>query len=273
MVLFEALIWHSLASGFRAEADGGDAHRHRMRAPAHASELRERLVKWWKQRRRSFMTRTRRCLAYVLLGTLWVAIPALGVASPNLNEQLDPGVLDVGATPRLVPHPKSEPGTAGPAPIAVANPLWAVPLKSLSATRERPLFTPSRRPPAAALASIPAAPAPTPPPSPAVEHPNLTLVGTVHRNNLSIAVFTEPSTKATVRLQTGEGHMGWILISVERNSVILQKGAQTETLALPRTVTAQAEPTAVPATSAASGAAMPVTWVPPVLPNSAGRRP
>ena len=43
MVLFEALIWHSLASGFRAEADGGDAHRHRMRAPAHASELRERL--------------------------------------------------------------------------------------------------------------------------------------------------------------------------------------------------------------------------------------
>jgi general secretion pathway protein N len=215
------------------------------------------------------MTRTSRCVVCVLLGTFWVAIPALGIASPNLNYQLDPGGLDVGAPPRLAPHPKSEPDTAAPAPNAVANPLWAVPLKSLSATRERPLFTPSRRPPAAALASTPAAPAPTPPPSPAVEHPTLTLVGTVHRDNLSIAVFTEPSTHATVRLHTGEGHMGWILNSVERNSVILQKGAQTETLALPRTVTAQAEPAA----SAGSGAATPVTWVMPVPPNSAGRRP
>ena len=187
----------------------------------------------------------------------------------SLIRRLDGGVYTSSGS-----APESEPGTAGLAPIAVANPLWAVPLKSLSATRERPLFTPSRRPPAAGAPRAYRLPRhPRLLTSPAVEHPNLTLVGTVHRNNLSIAVFTEPSTKATVRLQTGEGHMGWILISVERSSVILQKGAQTETLALPRTVTAQAEPTAVPATSAASGAAMPVTWVPPVLPNSAGRRP
>jgi colicin import membrane protein len=43
-----------------------------------------------------------------------------------------------------------------------------------------------------------------------------------------------------VRLRTGEGHSGWILQSVERSAVTLQKGGQTETLALPRATAAAA---------------------------------
>ena len=49
-----------------------------------------------------------------------------------------------------------------------ANPLWAIPLDSLTATRERPLFSVSRRPPpapVAAAAPIVEAPPPPPPPS------------------------------------------------------------------------------------------------------------
>src|ERR1700739_4453914 len=56
------------------------------------------------------------------------------------------------------------------------NPLWGIPLRVLTATRERPLFSPSRRPPAP-----PAVAAPAPPPRPVAaakppepDHPLLT---------------------------------------------------------------------------------------------------
>jgi hypothetical protein len=67
------------------------------------------------------------------------------------------------------------------------------------------------------------------------QHPNLTLVGTVAGESEGIAVFVDLTTRDTVRLRTGEGHSGWILQSVERSAATLQKGGQTETLALPRT--------------------------------------
>jgi hypothetical protein len=53
------------------------------------------------------------------------------------------------------------------------NPLWGIPISSLSATRERPIFSASRRPPA----PMPVAEAPPPPPA-EPEHPPFTLVGT-----------------------------------------------------------------------------------------------
>jgi general secretion pathway protein N len=107
-----------------------------------------------------------------------------------------------------------------------------VPLSALTATRERPLFSPSRRPPAPVIVTAPVAPPTRPPPPPAPEHPNLVLVGTARERTHGIAVFVDSTTQAMVRLQTGEGHMGWILQSVDRNAVELQKGDQTETLEL-----------------------------------------
>ena len=61
------------------------------------------------------------------------------------------------------------------------NPLWAIPLSSLTATRERPLFLPSRRAPAPAVAGTPVVVAPPPPPPPAAEpeQPPLMLVGAI----------------------------------------------------------------------------------------------
>ncbi len=116
----------------------------------------------------------------------------------------------------------------------IGNPLWAIPIGSLTLTRDRPLFTPSRRPPAPAVVAPPPvvqAKAVAPPAEP--EHPNLTLIGTVVGENEGIGVFLDRSTQGFVRLKTGEEHSGWILRSVKPREATLEKQSQTETLSLP----------------------------------------
>jgi hypothetical protein len=141
--------------------------------------------------------------------------------------------------PSVMPQPAAD--VKDGAPAVNANPLWAIPLSALAATRNRPLFTPSRRPPAPVVANAPPpAPRPPPPPPAAPEHPDLVLVGTVAGQGEGVAVFIDKGTKSTVRLRTGEGHLGWILQSIERRTATLQKGGQTETLELPKPAEAQA---------------------------------
>src|SRR5271156_5599898 len=77
------------------------------------------------------------------------------------------------AVAKLPPHP-----VAAIQPAPSANPLWAIPLAILSNTRERPIFSSSRRPPPPAAVSVPANAPPAPKPAP-VEHPKLSLVGTI----------------------------------------------------------------------------------------------
>jgi general secretion pathway protein N len=115
------------------------------------------------------------------------------------------------------------------------NPLWAIPLKQLSATRERPLFAPSRRPPPPVVREFPtAALPPPPPPKPSEpEKPLLTLVGTVAGDGEGIGVFVDPASRTVLRLKTGESHNGWLLRSVQRREVILEKGHDTSVLVLP----------------------------------------
>ena len=174
---------------------------------------------------------------HVFLIALCLSAPASAYTASGVDDAASPGIDNPGldVTRHAMPPPDV---TAKPAetPTVAANPLWAIPLSALTATRTRPLFTPSRRPPAPVVASVPvAAPQLPPPPPPALpQHPNLTLVGTVAGDNEGIAVFVDPTTRDTVRLRTGEGHSGWILQSVERRTATMQKGDQTETLALPR---------------------------------------
>jgi hypothetical protein len=174
--------------------------------------------------------------SHAFLIALCLSAPAFAYTASGVDDATNPSVdnpsLDV--TRHAVPPPDV---TAKPAeaPTLAANPLWAISLSALTATRMRPLFTPSRRPPVPVVASVPLA-APRPPPTPpaAQQHPNLTLVGTVAGENEGVAVFIDTTTRDTVRLRTGEGHSGWVLQSVERRTATLQKGDQTETLALPR---------------------------------------
>jgi general secretion pathway protein N len=114
------------------------------------------------------------------------------------------------------------------------NPLWAVPLSTLTATRERPLFTPARRAPAPAVAG-PVAPPPPPPPSvpSEPERPQLVLVGAIASGSEGFAVFLDRATNNVIRLKTGQDHDGWVLRSVKGREAVLQKDKQTTTLALP----------------------------------------
>jgi len=127
----------------------------------------------------------------------------------------------------------------GPAKAAqehaqIGNPLWAIPLGSLSITRDRPIFTPSRRPPAPAVISVPRPVQPKIVVRPAEpEHPNLILIGTVVGETEGIGVFMDQTTRGLVRLKTGEGHAGWILRSVKSREATLEKAQQEETLSLP----------------------------------------
>jgi general secretion pathway protein N len=100
-----------------------------------------------------------------------------------------------------------------PAPVPEralsANPLWAIPLTALSGTRDRPIFSSSRRPPAPAVApavvpKVAAVPKPREP-----ERPPLSLVGTIASGDEGFGIFLDQSTKAALRLKVGEDYQGW----------------------------------------------------------------
>jgi hypothetical protein len=114
------------------------------------------------------------------------------------------------------------------------NPLWAVPLASLSATRERPIFSPMRRPPAvpSVAAANPAVRIPERTREP--ERPQLALVGTIIGDKDAFGVFVDDATKSVVRLRRGDDYHGWILQNIHGREATLQKDEQTTTLSLPR---------------------------------------
>jgi hypothetical protein len=114
------------------------------------------------------------------------------------------------------------------------NPLWAIPLRSLTATRERPLFTPSRRPAQPTVAGGPLVEGSPPPPPAGPDRPQLTLVGAISGETEGIAIFLEQNTRDIVRLRTGESHpSGWTLRSVKGREAALVKDEETVILALP----------------------------------------
>jgi general secretion pathway protein N len=180
---------------------------------------------------------TFRRIILAVCATAAASLPVLAATSSG-----EPGSLDAGRGAINLDQPQP---IAVPERAQIGNPLWAIPLGSLDKTRNRPLFTPSRRPPAPAVVFVPppvvqpkvvVAPA-------APEHPNLTLIGTVVGETEGIGVFLDRATNAFVRIKTGEGHAGWILRSIKAREVTLEKGGHSETLRLPaRTDSAPAGP-------------------------------
>lgn len=200
-------------------------------------------------------------LRYVAIAFL-LSTPAFAATSPDI----DLGTPDNNVDHASLGAPRSDipvqAAKAAPKPLASANPLWAIPLSTLTATRDRPLFSPSRRAPKPVVANAPAVP--PPPPAPAVaQRPDLVLVGTVTGDTRGVAVFVDTTTRGTVRLRTGEDHSGWTLRSVEAKSVTLRKGSASETLALPPpNATAQSTPIV--------SAMPPAPPPPPVAPQPVG---
>jgi len=113
------------------------------------------------------------------------------------------------------------------------NPLWAIPLKELSATRERPIFSPSRSSPAPAVATAPYVSSPQTVKPAEPERPQLSLVGTIAGEKEGFGIFLDRLANTVLRLKTGEQHKGWILREVRSRETVLEKGDKSATLALP----------------------------------------
>jgi len=141
-------------------------------------------------------------------------------------------------------HGEGNPGaidSAG-APVPTGNPLWSIALPTLTATREHPIFTPSRRPPAVIMPVTSAAVrVPT-----KVREPDLlqlALVGTIVGDKEGFGVFVDDTTKSVVRLRAGDSYHGWILRAVRSREATLEKDDQVKTLSLPRSLDGAAKAT------------------------------
>lgn len=124
--------------------------------------------------------------------------------------------------------------SVAPAIAAQDNPLDALRLEDLSATRDRPLFTPSRRPPPPA--QVEAAPAPAPV---VVEDkpivlgpPPFDLVGSAIGEGMAFALLRNRATSVVVRVRSGDDAEGWRVGAIGLRTVALAREGRSETLAL-----------------------------------------
>ncbi|WP_454646417.1 hypothetical protein [Bradyrhizobium liaoningense] len=144
-----------------------------------------------------------------------------------------PGATSPTMSGRPAAAPERAPAAGLPQRALGDNPLWAIPLARLTATRERPLFAPTRRPPVVAPVAMPVTPPPGPPPKPPEpETPQLSLLGTIIGAE-KIGLFLDARSKSVVRLRAGENHNGWTLRAVERRRVELARGLDQAVLDLP----------------------------------------
>ena len=110
-------------------------------------------------------------------------------------------------------------------PHALENPVAALSLDQLAATRERPLFAPDRRRPTAALIIRHAEP---PPPNP----PRLSLSAVVVDKNAPTAVVrTDPGGKAA-RVRLGDEVGGWRVTQIERQRLVISLDGRSATVTM-----------------------------------------
>jgi general secretion pathway protein N len=114
------------------------------------------------------------------------------------------------------------------------NPLWALPLKQLSATLKRPIFSASRRPPSPPPTVVIPVEVRQPVKPPEPERPPA-LVGTVIGNGDDrLGVFVDTSTQDIVRLRIGEDYHDWVVRSINsREATLMKDGNQAVVLELP----------------------------------------
>jgi hypothetical protein len=128
--------------------------------------------------------------------------------------------------------PPAAPNTPAERPVS-ANPLWAMPLKQFSVTRERPIFLPSRRPPPPPPSAVTVSKVVAPPKPKEPEQPQLSLVGTISGDDAKFGIFVDQATKNVLRLREGDDFQGWQLRSVQAREASFQKNQQSFVVALP----------------------------------------
>ena len=138
-----------------------------------------------------------------------------------------PAPVDPVTTVRVVAPPAAKVRTPS------ANPLWGIPLVQLSGTRDRPIFSPSRRRRRLAADGEQVLVRP-PPRKKEIEPPQLSLVGTIASGDEGFGIFIDQSTKAALRLKVGEDHQGWKLVEIRGREVTMEKDERSAVLALPQ---------------------------------------
>ena len=162
----------------------------------------------------------------VLSGATTAMICACPAATDSVDQIENPAPAELKESP---PQPRKP---SADVTRSVGNVVFAVPLSKLSVTRDRPIFSPSRRPPPPpAVMPVIAKPverAKTPEP----ENPPLVLVGTVVGEDSGIAVLVEQATENVVKLRVNESHQGWTLRSIQGREVTFQNDRKSSVLAL-----------------------------------------
>jgi hypothetical protein len=156
------------------------------------------------------------------------AAPQLAAPQPHVAAPPPPGAVEGkqgdGAPPRQIAALTSQ---AGEPESPSGNPLSTLPLKQLSMTQDRPIFSPSRRPPPPKQTLVvPVAVQQVKPAEP--ERPTVSLRGTIigSKADDQIGVFIDSATQSVVHLRVGEDHEGWVLRVVTARQATLVKDGE-----------------------------------------------
>jgi len=156
------------------------------------------------------------------------APPAPAQPDPDLAQPAPEGLQPAAGEARAVDAAQTNP-----------NPLSAMQLESLGATRSLPLFTPSRTPPVVALPEpeqVAAAPA-EPPPAVEAPPPPLQLIGIILTDADQTALLRNTSTGETLRLGSGDRFEDWTMKIVDARSIVFQSGDRVQDMKMFETFT------------------------------------
>lgn len=114
--------------------------------------------------------------------------------------------------------------------VAISNPVELQPLRELAATRDKPLFSPTRRPPPKPVAPVARVEPPPPPPPP----PSVVVLGIVSENGDGRAAIRAGNGAGdkVLRVRTGDDVSGWKVERIEPRRLVLTQGERSVDFAL-----------------------------------------
>lgn len=158
-------------------------------------------------------------------------LPVDSLPNDVLAEDVPPPLVLPPLAPPVDVPPAAEPSAA--APSTSPNPLAGLDLENLKATRELPLFTPSRTAPVVEATIEPQPEPETPEPEAPVETPSepppLRLIGVVMTGSEQVAILSNEGTGEVQRLRPGETYEDWTLQIVDTRTVAFENGDQSHT--------------------------------------------
>jgi general secretion pathway protein N len=122
-------------------------------------------------------------------------------------------------------------GAAAWPSAAPGNPLWAVTLDQLPVTRDRPLFSPSRRPPPRPQAPRVETVAAVPPPA-ARQPPSVVLLGIVTDADGTWALIRAGGADKITPARLGDEIAGWKVSEIETRRLVLSSDDRSVSFAL-----------------------------------------